>query len=470
MERKKPIGYGKFVLSLTSSETLASNCRTHQTSVLMSQLFPSPPIDSKEKEAELDSSVAALQALNSSINTVVDGISRPDSDATSRPDGASNSSTSGPSSRPCSGPSFGDSTIPTPSLASGTKSGGILEPTKFYFATPGYDERRSRHRRFSLVILLSIVVKCGILGCATGVLVTVVRTRRVNSGLLDNENDTGEAAEEIGEGTKTMLPEGGIKDCRACRVGPGPATPGPVVNACWRHPRAPFLKTNSLPSSSEPTSLDIKPQGRGHLTTRRSSPASGRRRPARAVKVYKPFLAFHSRSGHQCPLVTPTDPGRCDHFAAVVVVAWIFLPRRPSTRSCHLEKSLPRHAYTPPPTCRVHRVTRPGFRSSPAASRSPFGAEHSGAAPGPVASSWHPGVYWRFCGSVGSFSHLTARRSTVHYDGVPAGAPDAALPLCRLRGLPSLHISIASTVHVAVPHGANARDSANEASLPVRRL
>ncbi|KAL3192019.1 hypothetical protein MRX96_018138 [Rhipicephalus microplus] len=103
---------------------------------------------------------------------------------------------------------------------------------------------------------------CGILGCATGALVTVVRAHRgqremadgetavhrltelalrldrsggragglanfpslrnvnattsaiVNNRSLDNEDDTGEAAEEIGEGTKTLLPEGGIKEVR----------------------------------------------------------------------------------------------------------------------------------------------------------------------------------------------------------------------------------------------------------------
>ncbi|KAL3196102.1 hypothetical protein MRX96_045332 [Rhipicephalus microplus] len=138
--------------------------------------------------------------------------------------------------------------------------------------------------------------------------------------------------------------------------------PGPVVNACWRHPRAPVLVTTPPPSSSEPTGPDIKPRGRGHLPTRRSSPASGRRRPPGAVRVYKPFLACRSRSGHQCPLVTPMDPSHRDHFAAAGVVARVFLPGRPSTMSCHLEESLPGHAYPPSNTCRVHRATRPGFR------------------------------------------------------------------------------------------------------------
>ncbi|KAL3197105.1 hypothetical protein MRX96_044993 [Rhipicephalus microplus] len=64
----------------------------------------------------------------------------------------------------------------------------------------------------------------------------------------------------------------------------------------------------------------------------------------------------------------------------------------------------------------------------------PFGVKHPGAATGPAASSWHPCVYWRFCGSVGPFSLSTTRRSQGHHDSVPAGAQDAALPLSRLRG------------------------------------
>ncbi|KAL3217455.1 hypothetical protein MRX96_032369 [Rhipicephalus microplus] len=177
-----------------------------------------------------------------------------------------------------------------------------------------------------------------------------------------------------------------------------------------------------------------------------------------------------SSSGRQCPLVTTTNPGHRDHSAAVVVVTQVSLPGRPSTRSCHIEESLPSHACPPPATCHVHLVARPGFQSPPAASRSPFGVEHTGAAAGPAASSWQSGVYWRFCGSVGPFSLSTAFHSPGHHDSVPAGARNAALPLSHLRGLPSPHISFAPTVHVAVPHVVKTRGAANEASLPVRHL
>ncbi|KAL3203000.1 hypothetical protein MRX96_042211 [Rhipicephalus microplus] len=135
----------------------------------------------------------------------------------------------------------------------------------------------------------------------------------------------------------------------------------PVVNACWRHPRAPVLVTTSPTSSSEPTSRDIKPRGREHLPTRRSRPASATRHPPGAVTVYKPFFACRSRSGRQCPLVTSTDPGHRDHFAAVVVVVRALLPGHPSTRSCHLEKSLPGQAYPPPP---ASHLPCPSSRSS----------------------------------------------------------------------------------------------------------
>ncbi|KAL3197120.1 hypothetical protein MRX96_045006 [Rhipicephalus microplus] len=100
----------------------------------------------------------------------------------------------------------------------------------------------------------------------------------------------------------------------------------------------------------------------------------------------------------------------------------------------------------------------------------PFGVEYPGAATDPAASSWHPCVYWRFCNSVGPFSLSTARRSPGHHESVRAGSRDATLSLSLLRWLPSLHISFTPTVRVAVPHGAKTRGSANEASLPVRRL
>ncbi|KAL3203027.1 hypothetical protein MRX96_042238 [Rhipicephalus microplus] len=100
----------------------------------------------------------------------------------------------------------------------------------------------------------------------------------------------------------------------------------------------------------------------------------------------------------------------------------------------------------------------------------PFGVEHSGAATSPAASSWHTCVYSRFCGSVGPYPLSTARRSPGHHDGVPAGARDPTLPLSLLRGLSSPHISFAPSFCGAVLHGAKTRGSANEASLPVRRL
>ncbi|KAH8027965.1 hypothetical protein HPB51_011773 [Rhipicephalus microplus] len=112
--------------------------------------------------------------------------------------------------------------------------------------------------------------------------------------------------------------------------------------------------------------------------------------PSGAVRVYKPFLACCSRAGHLCLLVTPTHPSPRDYLAAAVVVTRVSPPGRPSTRSCKLELSLPGHAYSPLATCLVHRVTRTGFRSPPAASRSFFGVKHIGAASGLAASSWHP--------------------------------------------------------------------------------
>ncbi|KAL1471687.1 hypothetical protein MTO96_039785 [Rhipicephalus appendiculatus] len=137
--------------------------------------------------------------------------------------------------------------------------GGILEPTRYYFATPGFDERRSKRRRFSLIILLSLVVMCGILGCATGILVTVVRARRgqremvdgetavqrqtepalrldrswgsggglvdfmsllnqnmtspaiMNNVTLDTDDETSETVVELGHFTKAVLPESGVE-------------------------------------------------------------------------------------------------------------------------------------------------------------------------------------------------------------------------------------------------------------------
>ncbi|KAL3202990.1 hypothetical protein MRX96_042201 [Rhipicephalus microplus] len=97
------------------------------------------------------------------------------------------------------------------------------------------------------------------------------------------------------------------------------------------------------------------------------------------------------------------------------------------------------------PPAIINRVTRTGFRSPPAASRSFFGVKHIGAAPGLAASSWHPGVYWRFCGSVGPFSLSTTRHSPGRIMTVYLPVPgDAVLPLSGLRGLPSPHIIIAS--------------------------
>ncbi|KAH8027296.1 hypothetical protein HPB51_004208 [Rhipicephalus microplus] len=55
---------------------------------------------------------------------------------------------------------------------------------------------------------------------------------------------------------------------------------------------------------------------------RRSGPTSGSRRPPGVVRVYKPFLACHSRPGRQCLLATSTGPGPRDHLAAVVVRAY----------------------------------------------------------------------------------------------------------------------------------------------------
>lgn len=65
--------------------------------------------------------------------------------------------------------------------------GGIVEPTRYYFATRGFDERRLKRRRLSLAILLSLVVVCGIIGCATGALVTIVRARRGQREVVDGE-------------------------------------------------------------------------------------------------------------------------------------------------------------------------------------------------------------------------------------------------------------------------------------------
>lgn len=65
--------------------------------------------------------------------------------------------------------------------------GGIVEPTRYYFVTRGYDERRQKRRRLSLAILLSLVVVCGVIGCAIGALVTVVRDRRGQREVVDGE-------------------------------------------------------------------------------------------------------------------------------------------------------------------------------------------------------------------------------------------------------------------------------------------
>ncbi|KAL3238931.1 hypothetical protein MRX96_048029 [Rhipicephalus microplus] len=131
---------------------------------------------------------------------------------------------------------------------------------------------------------------------------------------------------------------------------------------------------------------------------------------------------------------------------------------------------MPGHAYAPPATRCVHRVAHPGYHLPAAASRFPFGVKNTGAGHSTAALSWQPGVYWRSCGSVGPVSLSNAPRSPGHHDGVPASARDAVLHISRLRGPPSPHISISPTVHVAVPHRAKARGSANEASLAVRRL
>ncbi|KAL3197489.1 hypothetical protein MRX96_001552 [Rhipicephalus microplus] len=77
--------------------------------------------------------------------------------------------------------------LPLPVWRIAPSPGGILEPTRYYFATPGYDERRRKRRRISLLILLSLVLMCGTLGCATGVLVTVVRARRGQREMADGE-------------------------------------------------------------------------------------------------------------------------------------------------------------------------------------------------------------------------------------------------------------------------------------------
>ncbi|KAL3192086.1 hypothetical protein MRX96_018205 [Rhipicephalus microplus] len=218
-------------------------------------------------------------------------------------------------------------------------------------------------------------------------------------------------------------------------------------------PTSPVPVTTSSPPSSEPTGPDIKPRGRGHRPTGRSSQASGRRRPPGVVRVYEPFLACHSRSGRQCLLVTPADPGLRDHFADVVAVAPAFLPGRPSTRTWRspcLAMPTPRR----PPAVSVE----PLFLGSGSRRRRPappFGDEHTGAPAGPAASSWHTRVYWRFSGSIGPSSLPTARHSPGHHDGVPAGARAPSLSLSLLRGLPSPHISLAPTVRVAVPWSRN---------------
>ncbi|KAL3202998.1 hypothetical protein MRX96_042209 [Rhipicephalus microplus] len=150
-----------------------------------------------------------------------------------------------------------------------------------------------------------------------------------------------------------------------------PPSPGRTDQRCFWVNLVPRFSCVSVYPAGPPAGADVL----------RGCPASGRRRPPEAVRVYKLFLAWRSLSGRICPLVTPTDPGFCDHLAAVVIVAQVSLPGRPSTRFRHMEESLPGQAFPLPSTCRVHRVARPGFLSPPAASRSPFGVEHTGTTP-----------------------------------------------------------------------------------------
>ncbi|KAL3192043.1 hypothetical protein MRX96_018162 [Rhipicephalus microplus] len=262
------------------------------------------------------------------------------------------------------------------------------------------------------------------------------------------------------------------------RPGRSPLPPGRTELRCtWVHlvPR-PFCTIEGV-SGNLPTwrahQLEQTPSGECHGDVdiyRRGVPVqpAGEDALRVAVRVYEPFLACRSRSGRQCPLVTPTDPGRPDYFAAVVVVAPAFLPGRPSTRSWRSPcLAMPTHRR--PPAVSIEPLV-PGSGSRRRRPTPPSGSSTPAPPPAQRPRPGTPCAYWRSNGSVRPSSLSTARHSPGHHDGVPAGAWYPPLSLSLLRGLPSPHISLVPTVHVAVPHGAETRGSANEAPLPVRRL
>ncbi|KAL3192054.1 hypothetical protein MRX96_018173 [Rhipicephalus microplus] len=86
--------------------------------------------------------------------------------------------------------------------------------------------------------------------------------------------------------------------------------PLPLVARSYAVPGSTWFLGPTVPSKESPAIY------------RRGGPTNRSRRPPGVVRVYKPFLACHSRPGRQCLLTTLTGPGPRDHLAAVVRVYW----------------------------------------------------------------------------------------------------------------------------------------------------
>ncbi|KAL3202991.1 hypothetical protein MRX96_042202 [Rhipicephalus microplus] len=98
-------------------------------------------------------------------------------------------------------------------------------------------------------------------------------------------------------------------------VSPGEPTTLERSLFSWSHGSSLYL---GLPGFSVPA----VPPKMSLAIYRRGGPTSGSRRPPGVVRVYKPFLACHSRSGRQSLLATSTGPGPRDNLAAIVVQAY----------------------------------------------------------------------------------------------------------------------------------------------------
>ncbi|KAL3220456.1 hypothetical protein MRX96_029859 [Rhipicephalus microplus] len=110
-----------------------------------------------------------------------------------------------------------------------------------------------------------------------------------------------------------------LLQCLNCPKGRETVPPGDLA-ALEGHP-SPAARVITVPGSTWFLG-PAEPPKESPAINQRGGPTSGSRRPPGVIRVYKPFLACHSRPGRQCLLATSTGPGPRDHLAAVVVRAY----------------------------------------------------------------------------------------------------------------------------------------------------